>query len=366
MALNEQLYKNLCRKFNHAGGVQMANEGLANVWRVTTVEGRKRRELEDHGEQYRVCCPWCNDTRHRLYVNYEFGTMDPDGRVVLFPIQCFNEACMSSNSDLREIFFHEVMFGRPLNRVFLKPPTVDARPEYVDPGELVSLDRLDRTHPAIEYLKGRGLSVNKLTYLYNLKWCAFSKLSMTRARIIIPYIFEGKEVGWTARLPTDERLHGPDGREIPKYFNMPGFKKEKFLYNFDRAKKYKTIILVEGAFDAIVVGAPAMALCGSSLGVRNCDRLVSLVTRTGADIVVALDPDKPIADRHSKHHLDIVVDKLTEKLKGKKNKVLPLWLPPGTDPGSTPSKVFRQLARDAAAEHEVTLDFSTIEERKLS
>lgn len=42
-------------------------------------------------------CPWCLDTRQRLYINHQWGEPDPvTGGKKLHLAHCFNEGCVDS------------------------------------------------------------------------------------------------------------------------------------------------------------------------------------------------------------------------------------------------------------------------------
>lgn len=356
--LNPNLYAALERKFRNAGGVLIANEGVKNEWRLAAHGESLRRELVFKGEQYRVCCPFCGDNRHRLYLNYEFGTTDIDGRTILYAASCLNEQCFQLIPAYRHAFFMEVLFGKPISKAFMRVSEGRKREEYVSPGDVIPLSKLDADHIAVQYLEGRGYDRNKLSYLYQVGWCASSTMRNVRSRIIIPVIFDGKEVGWMARLAQDGELTTVGGYTIPKYYNMPGFRRQTCLYNYDNAKHYKSIIIVEGALDCIRVGGPAVALLGKSISMQNAERLSALVHKTGGMLVVALDPDQSIAEQGTRHHIEIAADKLRSKLgKEHEKRVMPFYLPSGVDPGKLERVEFQRLLRSAAAEQNIELEF---------
>jgi len=353
--LNPLLYDALCRKFRSAGGVRVVNEGVKNIWKTALYGESTRRELVERGEQYCVCCPFCNDTRYRLYLNYEFGTSDASGKILLFASQCFNESCLQMTPELRQTLFLEVLFGRPISKAFVQTAGARRQAEYTPPGDLIPLNRLDPGHLAVRYLADRGFNVQKLAGLYKVAWCTASTIASARSRIIIPVIFDGKEVGWLARLAQDGDFYTDDGRRIPKYYNMPGFQRQRCLYNWDQAKHYKSIVIVEGALDCIRVGGPAVGLLGKSISPQNADRLCSLVAKTGGTLIVALDPDQSAADKGCRHHIEVVADKLRDRLNG--GRVMPFYLPTGTDPGGISQKEFQRLLYVAAGDQGNVLEF---------
>ena len=328
----------------------MANHGLKNQWHTVFKDGKPKREITERGENYRVCCPFCNDTRHRCYVSYEFGTADLSGRTDLYLINCYNEECFTYVPSRRELFFFDVLFGRPVCKMFVKQGKIRQPGEYTSPGITIPLHELAKDHIAVSYLHGRGFNVPTLSYLYKMSWCCDSKFKYARNRIVMPVIANDKEIGWLARAGVDENIEGP------KYFNMPGFVVQKNLYNFDTAKRYRTIILVEGVLDCVRVGPLAIALLGKSLSTYNADRLAAFATRNEVTVVVALDPERPKNDRSSKHPIEIVVSKLARR----QVKAMPLYLPVGSDPASVTRSYFRELLYKSAEEQDIELNFSQI------
>jgi len=354
--LNKQLFDALNKKFKNSGGVRIVNEGVQNQWQRVWKHGKWRREIITHGENYFVNCPYCNDTRCRCYINYEFGTVADDGSLNLNLIKCFNEECFIYVPERRNIFFMEVLFGRPVSKAAIKQGVIRDPGEYVSPGETIPLHKLDLSHPAVTYLRGRGFNPSILSLVHKLSWCTVSDFKYAQSRIIIPVVENGKECGWLARIAQDGDFYDSAGKKIPKYYNSRGFSSSRHLYNFDRAKHYRTIILVEGAFDALKVGPPAMALFGKSISSYNVEKLASVVRRNDALVVVALDPDKSKTDRSARHHIEVAVN----KIKYSHTKVMPFYLPSGTDPAKLTREQFWQLLYAAASVQGFTLDFSTV------
>ena len=66
---NQPLYDSLVRVF---GKVKVENQGVpARILpKPGTVSEWELPDDENHGEQYRVCCPYCNDKHHHLYISY--------------------------------------------------------------------------------------------------------------------------------------------------------------------------------------------------------------------------------------------------------------------------------------------------------
>ena len=94
--LNPRLFRALQATFR--GGVEIANQGQRRSvvylpdWRHG---GKLTAHPSDSGEEYRVNCVFCNDTRKRLYFSYQWGERDPrTGQDNLHLVHCFNEDCL--------------------------------------------------------------------------------------------------------------------------------------------------------------------------------------------------------------------------------------------------------------------------------
>src|ERR1035438_3249329 len=125
------LYKRLEERF---GSVIIANEGegmvtarsSARMMESRTVQGgalsqrgattRGRVEVLHRGESYRVCCPKCGDTRHRLWINH---------RMVEFPglTICFNAGCYRSREAREQLVFYLYHTRAPKVPLFRKGDT---------------------------------------------------------------------------------------------------------------------------------------------------------------------------------------------------------------------------------------------------
>lgn len=121
----------------------------------------------------------------------------------------------------------------------------------------------------LEYMVQRGLHLNDVDYYW-------SPSLGYRDRLIVPFFYEGRIVGWTARCVL------PDKK--PKYLTevQPGF-----VYGLDKQTYNKEFAIVcEGQIDAIHVDG--CALGGSEIS----DQQSLLLNRLQKDIVVVPDRDK--------------------------------------------------------------------------
>lgn len=169
--------------------------------------------------------------------------------------------------------------------------------------------------PNPKYFKDRGFSdelIQKYQLGYcpeNLKFDTAKDLTYLKAvglstitgncplagRYIFPIKdYKGNVVGFAGRSLTDRNA---------KYINTPEtqfFQKRKVLFNYQEARKYSTIYVVEGYADALSLiehGVPnVVALMGTSLTSNHMEML------KGKNIVLALDSD----DAGQKRTLDII------------------------------------------------------------
>lgn len=126
---------------------------------------------------------------------------------------------------------------------------------------------IDGPHP---YLKKRGIPWR---YAKEMDW-GYCELGYCANRIIVPSYMENRLVFWQARdfLESKHEKWGTD--EYKKVLNPKGVSAKSVLYNYDTAKKYEHIILVEGFIDAVKVGLNAMATNGKVLHPKQVEWLL--------------------------------------------------------------------------------------------
>jgi hypothetical protein len=305
MPLNPLLYRRLEKVFHH---VAIGNQGERRLVRYLPDQARAGRlKAYDHisGEYYRVSCPFCTDTRQRLWINHMFGVYDPKTRSENLHLAiCFNEDCLS-DFKLREKL-HLMLDPLVLRKTrktdietaaaaaSSKPsgPITFELPENVQP-----IHELPSSHPAVQYLSARGFDTDDLWANWQVYYSPNSDEPPPRFsdRIVIPVykyrpkIFDGKDelrlAGWQARLVSPS-----PNTEAPKYLSAAGMKKSELLYDLPRAAHTTgPIVIVEGAIDVWRLGSNAVALFGKSLSRQQ----LALVLRffAGRPAVVFLDQD---------------------------------------------------------------------------
>lgn len=135
--------------------------------------------------------------------------------------------------------------------------------ELIDPNN-------DKHKPFIEYLANRGLAYNEYPFMVSP-----DDIGRNSNRIIIPYTYNNKIVGYTSRY-LDNRT--------PKYIKE---QQTGYVFGYDFQKpNYEVCIVVEGIFDALSLGACALTHDTIS------DEQASLLKSLRKKIIVVPDQDK--------------------------------------------------------------------------
>jgi hypothetical protein len=149
-------------------------------------------------------------------------------------------------------------------------PTFETVPLPADAIKLTDITEFNKFSLAIlEYMSARNLNLDDTDYYW-------SPSLGYRDRLIIPFFFEGRIVGWTARTILADKQ--------PKYLteSQPGY-----VYGLDEQGYNKVFAIVcEGPVDAIHVDG--CALTGSEIG----DQQAILINRLAKDVIVVPDRDK--------------------------------------------------------------------------
>ena len=139
----------------------------------------------------------------------------------------------------------------------------------------------------MEYLSSRGDAVAEG---WDYHWSPSTKWNLDQ-RIIIPFYYRDKIVGWTARYA------GTPPKDVPRYYNSD--LQTGYLFNCDAITKgnRKYIILVEGPFDAIAIDGVA------ALGSRLSRQQLSWLNSTDREIILL--PDR---QRNNQGLIDIALE----------------------------------------------------------
>jgi len=123
--------------------------------------------------------------------------------------------------------------------------------------------------PVLEYMMSRGLTVDDFDFYW-------SPDAGYKNRLIIPFRYHGKIVGWTGRKVTDGK---------PKYLSD---QHPHFVFNIDSQKdQHRYVFVCEGPFDAIAVGGVAL------LTNNIADQQAKIINGLNKQVIVIPDQDRP-------------------------------------------------------------------------
>lgn len=124
---------------------------------------------------------------------------------------------------------------------------------------------------AVDYVKARKINTTK----YEFYWTDSIEHKLDR-RVIIPMIWEGKTIGYTARTFTDDVK--------PKYYSHY---EPNFVFNTNnQLRDSKFVIVCEGPFDAMSVDGVAI------LGNECSETQAEIIESLGKEVVVVADRDR--------------------------------------------------------------------------
>ena len=343
--LNPLLYRLLKERFR---SVKVSNQGVAQIAKYAkqvhhgSNSGKEWfLNLIEPGEYYQVCCPYCNDTRHRLYFNHRWGVRDEEGFINLWMAICYNENCLHDYERRRDLYEElTANRGSKLETAVIKPGVeIDPSKVVMDwPGPVTRVDKLPRGHKAVQYLLSRDFDPEKIGRFYNVHYCHASFRWMAQDRLIIPVYRNKVMCGWQARYVGELPWYDRKKRKSlpPKYYTCPGTPRRSILYNFANASQYETGVIVEGPSDVWGFGPMCCCTLGSTMTVDQRKLFHSAFRKHSA--ILLFDPDawdKP------------GTQKIIEVFEGQFAKgFAAIKLPDGRDPGS----MDREFARDFVAQ----------------
>lgn len=314
--LNQTLFRALERRFER---VEIANPGARAIVSYEPYydprSGKRRMTVRvTDGEQYKVNCCFCSDTRMRLYFSYLWGTRDErTGSQLLHLAHCFNEECVDTRekqlqllNSLHSLYWERLRARREaclgISSASPAPAPEEEVPVVVEPVEMplgcsAKKGRIQSSE-ARRYLRSRGFDPRELERAWRVSYCEFSDNPAPRVvdRIVIPifgiltakYSATGKLrtklVGWQARAI------GEVEKGEPKYLTCRGMKKTQQLYGLPQALETKgPIVICEGVTDVWRLRTNAVAIFGKELS-RHQEALL-LEHFQGRPLVVFLDRD---------------------------------------------------------------------------
>lgn len=340
--LNPVLYGLLQHKFK---SVSVHNVGCAaQVKMVRSIADPTKlvETIQVAGEYYAICCPFCEDRAHKLWINYRYGSeFNPHTgrREKTYLACCYRNDCLRVLGRREQL--EDLIFGQH-RRNLLAPPLLRVEDEFAPPpvitppGNIVPLCELPDTHPAIQYVRSRNFDPNELTTNYSAGFCDRPNpgFSLMKNRIYIPVLSGGQLVGWQGRAVGDTSQ--------PKYYNSQGMQKSRVLYNYDTAMRQPYVVIVEGIPSVWRIGAAAVCLFGKTMS--HWQRTTIATTWVKKPVFILLDNDAAAE-----------TEKCFTELSRHDVAVVPVFLPDTKDPADYAyPELVEILNRTAAA---VGVDF---------
>jgi len=159
--------------------------------------------------------------------------------------------------------------GVQVKAQLLEVPKFNTVPLPIDAIKISDITEWNKHNLAIaEYMASRKLTVEDTEYYW-------SPSLGYRDRLIIPFLYETRIVGWTARTVTSDKN--------PKYLSeqQPGY-----VFNLDEQRPQKVFAIVcEGPIDALYIDGVAL------LGSEVKDQQALLINRLNKDVIVVPDRD---------------------------------------------------------------------------
>lgn len=342
--LNPALYNLLEHKF---GSVRIANEGLPAYFRTIIDPVRKRpmKHVAQSGEYYCVCCPFCNDQGHKLWINHQYGKdADPTTgrRTDTHMAICYKNQCLAAPGRYAQL--EDIVFGagrKMIKSLAIREVSGDVTHRDIQPpGKILGFDALPNYHPAAEYLISRNFDPLQLSADFKVGVCVEPKnerFRLMRGRIYIPVSFNRQLVGWQGRVVGDAGL--------PKYYNSPGMQKSRVLYNYDAAVDMPAVVVVEGVPSVWRIGRAAVCLFGKTMSIWQCNTIAT--AWSGKPVFLMLDND-------AQQEIDSGVAELCRHGVN----VVPVLLPDARDPADYSRAELKQILQAAADAVEVKVNLS--------
>ena len=322
--LNEKLYRAMTVLFKEPP--KIINEGATAsiefpppaVSFMPTVTKIPAKSIKG-GEQYAVCCPYCNDKRYRLYVSHLWNVRIPYGGSEYVCsdslIRCFNQECVDIRHPANRTDVMTKLNNLLGDSVALDMASVVTNDATSDMSEMANqvplpdqlMDIMDPRVP--DYTRDywfveRRFSAGTLRdYGVKFTYLKFPIQAgapvMLQPVTVIPVFQYGDYWFYQLRLiPINGQVwRGYEcnqlGVQYPKYYIPRGARKSWCLYNLDEASKYQQIAIVEGTTDVWRLGGKAVAKFGRSLSAAQRGILQRYFA--GKDLILVPDADDPQA-----------------------------------------------------------------------
>lgn len=265
-------------------------------WLETHVDDRIK--YTGNGKEAHFNCVVCSDTRHRMYVNLETGEVYCHNcgykSSILGLIQVVEGVEFSKAHSIFEgikgnLTLPEKISRNNINEVFMGnlKNTLDKRPIPL-PEEYCRLDPNHTnivTKRAINYLHSRKIT-DKQIVDHNMGFCMSGEY---KNRVIIPVTGQNNQLMfWVARaISKDVKMKEKSPSNTDYQIS-----KSEVVFNLDKAaRKYHSIVICEGIFDALAYGDIGVSLLGKSLYQEQLNLLLDYRELLTEGVFVSLDWD---------------------------------------------------------------------------
>lgn len=279
------------------------------------------------GAELMMPCPLCDDHKQRLYVNRE-----------TLKWTCFNcQAAGYGERFLTDVLLIDPIMAHRIKGQLLGDIAVIHSVKYqmkveasAGPMEWPPFtmsfaeEKVDGRY--WQYLIDRGLTRYEIEH-YDIRWCPMGKYA---ERVIVPVYMDRVLRGWVARLIR------PAGEHEQKVLTPPGMKSSMLLFGLDAAWHSKSVVLVEGVFDAIAF-PDGVAI--ASLGAKLSPVQRHLIRKRGIEQVIIMYDNDDAGWKGTK--------RAARELVAAGFEVEVAMLPEGIDPGSAAIVQLEAAIRDA-------------------
>ena len=245
-------------------------------------------------KEIHICCPVCGETRFRLYINLESGALYCHNCQFKGTIVNLVQTIEKIPYDQAQKEFQQIKRDIPianklsetLTQKFLIPEFKYDKRSISLPDEYQPLqDSINLTaQRALKYLRFRSITDDQILK-HQMGICSSGEYIN---RVIIPIFLEEKLKFWVARaIDRSARL-----KEKSPATEEYQFSKSEVIFNLDGAiKKYHSIVISEGIFDALSWGDIGISLLGKVLYSAQLDLLLEYKNQITEGVYIALDAD---------------------------------------------------------------------------
>ena len=206
--------------------------------------------------------------------NCNFKASYQPGRHLTFKLRKLLKWLGADDTDIKRLVIEAIRVRELVAPEEVKQEAEEEKIEFKArdlPDDAVNLVALDYVHPALEYCVARKIDLDKYAFYatrqeqYNL-----------HKRIIIPFVWQGQTIGYTARA-IEENVK-------PKYHSNY---EPNFVFNTNnQLADSKFVIVCEGPFDAMSIDG--VAVLNNECNETQADIIESL----GKEVIVVADRDR--------------------------------------------------------------------------